>query len=101
MPRSSRTGSSPGSARPVSANADAYDAAIAADRAAVDNARIQLGYCYIHSPIDGRTGNLAVKIGNLVKANDVPILVTINQITPILVTFTFRERAWRNQELSG
>ena len=76
----------------LAANADAYDAAIAADRAAVDNARIQLGYCYIHSPIDGRTGNLAVKIGNLVKANDVPILVTINQITPILVTFTVPEK---------
>lgn len=74
------------------ANADAYEAAIAADRAAVDNARIQLGYCYIHSPIDGRTGNLAVKTGNLVKANDVPILVTINQVTPILVTFTVPEK---------
>lgn len=76
----------------LAANADAYEAAIAADRAAVDNARIQLGYCYIRSPIDGRTGNLAVKVGNLVKANDVPILVTINQITPIFVTFTVPEK---------
>ena len=42
------------------ANADAYEASIGADRAAVDNARVQLGYCYIRSPIDGRTGNLAV-----------------------------------------
>jgi multidrug efflux system membrane fusion protein len=74
------------------ANADAYEAAIASDRAAVDNARIQLGYCSIRSPIDGRTGNLAVKVGNLVKANDVPVLVTINQITPILVTFTVPEK---------
>ena len=74
------------------ANADALDAAIAADRAAVDNARIMLGYCYIRSPIAGRTGNLAVKAGNLVKANDVPVLVTINQITPINVTFTVPEK---------
>ena len=74
------------------ANADALDAASAADRAAVDNARIMLGYCHIHSPIDGRTGNLAVKAGNLVKANDVPVLVTINQITPIYVTFTVPEK---------
>jgi membrane fusion protein, multidrug efflux system len=76
----------------LAANADAYDAAIAADRAAVDNARIQLGYCYIRSPIDGRTGNLAVKTGNLVKANDVPVLVTINQIRPIFATFTVPEK---------
>lgn len=76
----------------LAANADAYDAAIAADRAVVDNARIQLGYCYIRSPIDGRTGNQAVKLGNLVKANDVPVLVTINQITPIYATFTVPEK---------
>jgi membrane fusion protein, multidrug efflux system len=74
------------------ANADALDAAIAADRATVDNARILLGYCYIRSPIDGRTGNLAVKAGNLVKANDLPVLVTINQITPIYATFTIPEK---------
>jgi multidrug efflux system membrane fusion protein len=74
------------------ANADALDAAIAADRAAVDNARIMLGYCYVRSPIAGRTGNLAVKAGSLVKANDVPVLVTINQITPINVTFTVPEK---------
>ncbi len=76
----------------LAANADAYDAAIAADRAAADNARIMLGYCSIRSPIDGRTGNQAVKAGNLVKANDVPVLVTINQITPIYVTFTVPEK---------
>jgi multidrug efflux system membrane fusion protein len=74
------------------ANADALDAAIAADRATVDNARILLGYCYIRSPIDGRTGNLAVKAGNLVKANDLPVLVTINQIAPIYATFTIPEK---------
>ncbi len=76
----------------LTANADALEAAIAADRAAADNARIQLGYCYIRSPIDGRTGNLAVRTGNLVKANDVPVLVTINQLNPIYVTFTVPEK---------
>jgi multidrug efflux system membrane fusion protein len=74
------------------ANADALDATIASDRAAVDYARIQLGYCSIRSPIDGRTGNMAVKVGNLVKANDVPVLVTINQINPIYATFTIPEK---------
>ena len=74
------------------ANADSFDAAIAADRAGVDNAKVQLAYCYIHSPIDGRTGNLMVQVGNLVKANDVPVLVTINQVSPIYATFTVPEK---------
>jgi multidrug efflux system membrane fusion protein len=74
------------------ANADSFDAATAADRAAVDNARLQLAYCFIRSPIDGRTGNLLVQPGNLVKANDVPVLVTINQLSPIFVTFTVPEK---------
>jgi multidrug efflux system membrane fusion protein len=50
-----------------------------------------LGYCSIRSPIDGRTGNLMVQPGNLVKANDVPVLVTINQINPIYVSFSVPE----------
>ena len=74
------------------ANADAFDAAIAADRAAVDNARLQLAYCSIRSPIDGRTGNLMVQAGNLVKANDVPVLVTINQVSPVYTTFAIPEK---------
>lgn len=74
------------------ANADSSAATIAADRASVENAKLQLAYCYIRSPIDGRTGNLAVKVGNLVKANDLPVLVTINQITPIYATFSVPER---------
>ena len=76
----------------IRTNADAFDASIAADRAAVDNARLQLAYCSIRSPIDGRTGNLAVQVGNLVKANDVPVMVTINQVTPIYATFSVPER---------
>jgi len=66
--------------------------AIRADQAAVDNAKIQLGYCEIRSPIDGRTGGLLVKAGNLVKANDTPALVVINQVSPIFVTFSVPER---------
>lgn len=75
----------------ISANADSFSAAIAADRATIDNAKIQLGYCYIRAPISGRTGNLAVNVGNMVKANDVPVLVTINQISPIFATFSVPE----------
>ncbi len=74
------------------ANADALAETVRADRASVDNAAVQLGYCIIRSPIDGRTGNLMVQKGNLVKANDVPVLVTINQVNPIYVTFSVPEK---------
>lgn len=67
--------------------AQATEQTVTADQAAVENAQVNLTYCTIHSPINGRTGNLAVKIGNVVKANDVP-LVTINQVEPIYVTFS-------------
>jgi multidrug efflux system membrane fusion protein len=50
-----------------------------------------LEYCYIHSPLDGRTGNLYVKEGNVIKANDA-VLVEINQIHPIYVAFSIPEQ---------
>jgi multidrug efflux system membrane fusion protein len=65
-------------------------AALAADEAALRNIEVQLSYTLILSPIDGRTGNLMIKQGNVVKANDVD-LVTINQLQPIYVTFTVPE----------
>jgi membrane fusion protein, multidrug efflux system len=66
-------------------------AAIRADQAAAENAKLQLGYTAIRSPIDGRTGYLMIQQGNLVKANDT-MLVTINQISPIYVTFAVPEQ---------
>ncbi len=85
-------------------NADTLQQALAADRAAIasanadinaakataENARLQLGYTEIRSPIDGRTGNLAVKQGNIVTANTSE-LMTINEVQPIYVTFTIPE----------
>ena len=65
--------------------------AIKADEANLANARLQLSYCFIHSPIDGRTGSLMVHQGNLVKANDVAIVV-IDQIDPIRASFTVPEQ---------
>lgn len=62
-------------------------AAIAATKAAVENIKVQLGYASIRSPIDGRTGNLIVKQGNIVTANTTN-LMTINQLQPIYVTFS-------------
>jgi membrane fusion protein, multidrug efflux system len=69
---------------------DSMQANIVADQAALDRAKLQLEYCTIRSPIDGRTGQLIVKQGNVVKATDME-LVTINQLHPIYVTFTVPE----------
>ena len=69
-------------------NYQAYQAAVAADQALIENAKLNLTYCTIRSPIDGRTGSLAVHAGNLVKANDVPVLVVIAQVNPIYVSFS-------------
>lgn len=74
------------------AASNAAQATVAADKAAVETAKINLQYTTIYSPINGRTGNVGVKEGNLVKANDVPILVTINQIEPIYVSFSLPEQ---------
>ena len=59
--------------------------------AAVENARLQLAYCNITSPIDGRTGGLMVHPGNIVHANDTNPLVVINQVTPVYVQFAIPE----------
>ncbi|HSP35432.1 MAG TPA: efflux RND transporter periplasmic adaptor subunit [Thermoanaerobaculia bacterium] len=75
----------------ISSGADAARAVVAADRAAVETARLQLSYCAIHAPIDGRTGTLLVHLGNLVKANDTTALVVINKIRPVYVQFAVPE----------
>jgi len=77
------------------ANADALLAAVEADRANVENSRLQLAYCTIRSPIDGKVGSVLVNLGNIVKANDVTML-TINKITPIYVTFSVPEKNLAN-----
>jgi multidrug efflux system membrane fusion protein len=72
-------------------NAESFAATVAADRAAIKSARIQLGYCSIRSPLSGRTGTIALQTGNLVKANDLPI-VTVNRMSPIYATFSLPEK---------
>jgi multidrug efflux system membrane fusion protein len=75
----------------VASGAEQADAAVAADEAMVENARLQLHYTKITAPVSGRTGNLAVTVGNIVKSNEA-VLVTINQITPIYVSFSIPEQ---------
>ena len=72
--------------------ASSFEAIVRADKAAVENARLQLSYCYIHAPISGRTGNLQVNEGNIIKENDKTI-VTINKIQPIYIGFSLPEQS--------
>ena len=67
---------------------NSLNAAAKAEEANVRNAQVQLSYAVIRAPISGKTGNLVVTLGNLVRANDTTPLVTITQSSPIYVTFT-------------
>jgi multidrug efflux system membrane fusion protein len=71
--------------------AAALEATLGADRAAVENATVQLEYATVTAPISGRTGALIVHEGNLVRANDAMPLVVINQVAPINVGFGIPE----------
>lgn len=75
--------------------ADALAAAVQADKANVENGRLQLAYCTIKSPIDGRVGSVLINKGNVIKANDLT-MVTINKIVPIYVTFSLPEQNLAN-----
>jgi multidrug efflux system membrane fusion protein len=77
------------------AAAEALEAAVRADEAATQMARVQLGYTTIRAPISGRTGALNVKAGNLVKSGSDAVMVTLNQIAPIFVTFALPEQHLR------
>src|SRR5262245_53625915 len=79
------------SVRADQAAIESMRAALDADRAAVEKAKLDLSYCQIRAPIAGRTGNLLVHAGNLVKVNDVP-LVVIHQVSPIFVNFSVPEQ---------
>ena len=67
-------------------------AAVQADKAALENAKLQLEHCFIRAPIDGRTGNLLVHPGNIIKDSDTLALAVINQINPVYVTFSLPEK---------
>ena len=79
------------SARATSASIESAKAALESDRATVATAKLNLEYCTIRAPLSGRTGNLLVHAGNLVKANDVA-LVVIHQVTPVFVNFNVPEQ---------
>lgn len=77
----------------VKANLASLEATVKADEAAVENAKLQLSYCYIYAPISGRTGSLLANAGNLIKASDdTKSMVVIRQIQPIYVAFSVPEQ---------
>ncbi len=95
------------------ANAEALDSSVAAEeaninsaneairgmKAAIASANLQLDYCFINSPIKGKTGSLLAYRGNIIKPTDTTPLVTITQTTPIYVSFTVPERnLWEIRE---
>jgi multidrug efflux system membrane fusion protein len=63
------------------------ESAAKAEEANVKNAQVQLSYTNIKAPISGKTGNLVITAGNLVRANDTTPLITITQASPVYVTF--------------
>src|SRR5262249_35961645 len=69
------------------ASIESARAQLVAQQAAVDAARVNLGYTAIKSPTDGRTGNLSVKVGGLVTANNTE-LITVARVEPVYVTFS-------------
>jgi multidrug efflux system membrane fusion protein len=91
----------------VRSKANAAEESVRADQAAIENvrailqvdqhaltaAKLQLSYSSIYSPIDGRTGAVMLKPGNLIKSADAPIVV-INQTNPIYVNFTVSQQYW-------
>ena len=69
---------------------DVNEAQVEAAKAAIETAQINLDYCYIHSPIDGRAGARLVDVGNVVQANTTSLL-SIQRVDPIYAIFTITE----------
>ena len=81
------------SIRAAQATAENIKAVIKADQAMVENAQVQLGYTTIRAPMDGRTGNLLVRVGSAVKARDDSAqMLVLNQLHPIYVSFSIPEQ---------
>lgn len=76
----------------IRTNEETARATVQADEAAERNAKVQLDYATIASPIDGVAGRVLIQQGNMVKANDTNPLVVINQVSPIYVEFSLPEQ---------
>jgi len=76
----------------IRTNAETAEASAKASQAALENARLNLEYCTIRSPLDGYVGKVLLQAGNMVRANDANPLVVINQVRPIYVNFAVPEQ---------
>ena len=76
----------------IRTNAETAEATAKASQAGLENARLNLEYCTIHSPLDGFVGRVLLQAGNLVRAGDPNPLVVINQVRPIYVNFGIPEQ---------
>jgi membrane fusion protein, multidrug efflux system len=76
----------------IRTNAATAEATARASQAALENARLNLEYCTIRSPLDGYVGRVLLQAGNMVRANDVNPLLVINQVRPIYVNFAVPEQ---------
>jgi len=76
----------------IRAEAESLEASVKADRSAVEDAKLQLGWTRITAPLTGRTGSLLAHAGDLISANGDQPLVVIHQIEPIDVSFTVPEK---------
>lgn len=77
----------------IRTNADTAEAQMRASQAAIENARLNVEYSTIRSPIDGYAGRVLLQNGNMVKANDTNPLVVVNQVQPIYTTFSVPEQS--------
>ena len=84
---------SPDAYAQIKTNVETAAAQVRADEAAIESAKLQLGYCTIRAPITGYTGKIQIQEGNLVKANDTNPLVVINQVVPVNVSFSVPEQS--------
>jgi multidrug efflux system membrane fusion protein len=73
-------------------NAATAEATFKATQAMLENARLNLDYTIIRSPVDGYVGRALLQAGNMVKANDTISLVVINQVKPVYVSFAIPEQ---------
>jgi membrane fusion protein, multidrug efflux system len=71
---------------------EVFTAAIKADEGVLENLKVQLSYCSITAPINGRISAAAFKVGNFVRQADAPAMATINQMAPVYVSFTVPQK---------
>jgi multidrug efflux system membrane fusion protein len=83
---------SPDAYEQVRTNMATAAAVVAADDAAIENAKLSLDYCTIRAPVTGYAGRIQIQQGNLIRANDTNPLVTINQVVPIYASFSVPEQ---------